>query len=164
MVTDPDFEWNARYGREIEDSLYAATYTAYRLRDHAAVESNFARSTEKYPKGLNRPKFIFVHVLDRLATAPVADLTKELRELLEAFPESDVSPMAGMILKGLESGRAIGSGHFDLASLWNRRTAAADSLAAATGGPNAFTDEKNAPHLFVLAYPTDSIPANLLLY
>lgn len=164
MVTDPDFEWNARYGREIEDSLYAATYTAYRLRDHAAVESNFARSTEKYPKGLNRPKFIFVHVLDRLATAPVADLTKELRELLETFPESDVSPMAGMILKGLESGRAIGSGHFDLASLWNRRTAAADSLAAATGGPNAFTDEKNAPHLFVLAYPTDSIPANLLLY
>ena len=27
MVTDPDFEWNARYGREIEDSLYAAFYT-----------------------------------------------------------------------------------------------------------------------------------------
>lgn len=162
LITAPDFEENARFGREIEDSLYAATYTAYRLRDHATVEANYKRSLDKYPSGLNRPKFMLVHTLDRLPTAPTSQLIAELRDLLQQYPESDVSPMAGMIVKGLESGRTIGSGVFDLGSLWNRRTAEADSTAA--GAARQFTPDRIAPFLFVLAYPTDSIVSNSLLY
>ena len=129
LINAPNFEHNARYGKEIEDSLYTATYQAYRKRDHATVEANFARSTNEFAQGLNRPKFIFVHALSRLGTADSKELIAELRELISKFPESDVSPMAGMIVKGLESGREIGTGIFDLGSLWDRRTAAADSLA-----------------------------------
>ena len=164
LVTAPDFEHTARYGREIEDSLYAATYRAYRLRDTLSVSRNFQISTEKYPSGLNRPKFIFVHALSRLATAPRQELLTELRDLLSQFPESDVSPMAGMIVKGLESGRQFGSGTFDLGSLWDRRTASADSLAQGLTEGAAFTAERHAPFLFVLAYPTDSLDDRRLLY
>ena len=164
LVTAPDFERTARYGREIEDSLYAATYRAYRLRDTLSVSRNFQVSTEKYPSGLNRPKFIFVHALSRLATAPRQELLTELRDLLSQFPESDVSPMAGMIVKGLESGRQFGSGTFDLGSLWDRRTASADSLAQGLAEGAAFTAERHAPFLFVLAYPTDSLDDRQLLY
>lgn len=164
LINAPNFEHNARYGKEIEDSLYTATYQAYRKRDHATVEANFARSTNEFAQGLNRPKFIFVHALSRLSTADSKELIAELRELISKFPESDVSPMAGMIVKGLESGREIGTGTFDLGSLWDRRTAAADSLADDAAKKSQFSPERNAPFLFVLVFPNDSVDTNRLLY
>ncbi len=163
LISDPDFERNARYARELEDSLYTATYNAYRTRDNAIVASNFAQSTERYPNGLNRPKFIFVHALSRLGTVSPDTLAKELRELVTQFPESDVSEMAGMIVKGLESGRTPGSGTFDLGSLWSRRSAdaaATDSATVARG----FQPDRDVPFVFLIAYPTDSLDDNRLLY
>lgn len=164
MINDPDFEYKARFGREIEDSLYTATYQAYRQRNMQAVETNFARSTTEYPDGVNRPKFMLVHALSRLKTATTKELIEELRELLQKYPDSDVSAMAGMIVKGLESGRKIGTGTFDLSSLWDRRTANADDAANEAAKAKQFSAERNAPYLFVLAYATDSINANQLLY
>lgn len=164
LITDPNFEYNAHYGKQIEDSLYTATYRAYRNRNNDLVEANFKRSTEKFPSGLNRPKFIFVHALSRLGTAPTKELVEELRGLLSQYPESDVSNMAGMIVKGLESGREIGSGTFDLGSLWDRRTADADSTAAEAARQKKFSTDRTAPFVFVLAYPTDSIDTNKLMY
>lgn len=164
QINDPEYEYLARYGKEIEDSLYKATYNAYRSRDLDTVERNYARSTDKFPNGPNRPKFMFVHALSRLGTADTKDLVAELRNLVTAFPESDVSPMAGMIVKGLEAGRSIGTGTFDLGSLWDRRTAATDSLTGEAAKQQQLSPERNAPFVFVLAYPTDSIDTNKLLY
>lgn len=164
LITAPDFEQQARYGKQLEDSLYAATYRAYRNRDEATVAKNFAYSTAKYPSGLNRPKFILVHVLSRLATADTQELVAELRKLVGDFPESDVSQLAGMLVRGLEAGRQIGTGTFDLGSLWDRRSAAADSLATDAARQKQFSTERETPFLFVLAYPTDSIDTNRLLY
>ena len=130
----------------------------------ATVEQNVQRSTEKFPKGANRPKFLFVHVLSRLQSAPTAELTEELRQLLKDHPDADVAPMAGVLLKGLESGRQLGSGTYDLGSLWSRRAAAADSAQADAARQRTFTAERTAPFLFVLAYPTDSVQNNQLLY
>lgn len=164
LINAPDYEYRARHGVEIEDSLYAATYTAYRNRNMNEVEKNFNISTDKYPSGLNRPKFILVHVLSRLKSVDTQTLIAELRDLLKLYPKSDVSPMAGMIVKGLESGREIGTGTFDLGSLWDRRTAAADANAAEANKKKTFSADRNVPFLFVLAYPTDSVDTNALLY
>lgn len=163
-ITAPDYEQLARFGKEIEDSLYTATYDAYRNRDMATVDRNYNVSTEKFPKGINRPKFMFVHVLSRLNTASTSELTSELRTLVTDYPEADVIPMAGTLLKGLESGRQIGSGTYDLGSLWSRRAAASDSTSAEAAKQRAFTPERNGDYLFVLAYPTDSVSNNQLLY
>ena len=163
-ITAPDYEQLARYGREMEDSLYTATYDAYRQRDNETVERNFARSTEKFPRGVNRPKFMLVHVLSRLQSAPTAELTAELRELVTQWPEADVTPLAGSLLKGLESGRKVGSGTYDIGSLWSRRAAAADSTQAEAARQRTFSPERQGQFLFVLAYPTDSVDSNRLLY
>lgn len=164
VITDPNFEYYARFGKQIEDSLYTATYQAYRHRDPVTVNRNFNTSTTNFPNGLNRAKFIFVHALSRLATAPTKELIDELRELVSKFPDSDVSEMAGMIVKGLEEGRQPGSATFDLGSLWDRRTAGADAAVDESTRAKQFSDERNTPYLFVLAYPTDSIVDNQLLY
>lgn len=164
LITAPDYERNARYGQAIEDSLYTATYDAYRRRDNATVARNFDLSTNKFPNGANRPKFIFIHALSRLGAAPAKELADELRALVEKYPESDVSEMAGMIVKGLESGRQLGTGTFDIGSLWSRRTSAANAAVDAAGKVKALSAERDVPFTVVIAYPTDSLNDGQLLY
>lgn len=163
-ITDPDFEHNARYGRQIEDSLYSATYEAYCRHDAAAVERNYALSTEKFPTGANRPKFIFVHALSRLGTAGPNEVAAELRSLVQEYPESDVSEMAGMMVKGIESGRRVGEGGFDVGALWARRSAGAEALTAEAGRSNELSADREVPFVCIVAYPTDSLNDGQVLY
>lgn len=164
IITDPNFTYNAIYGRAIEDSLYAATYEAYRREDTVTIAANFKRSTEQFPKGLNRPKFIFVHALSRIGYVDSKTLTDELRQLVEQYPQSDVSEPAGLIVKGLESGRVIVDGNYDIGSLWTRRSTEAQKNAAGLDKAPELTAERNTPFICLIAYPTDSLNDNQLLY
>ena len=163
MITDPDFELIARYGLEMEDSLYTETYQAYRNRQHNQVNNNYAISTNRFPTGQNRPKFIFVHALNNLGTLPTDTIANELRGLLKDYPKSDVSEMAGMIVKGLESGRKIGDGTFDLGSLWSLRDSDAAKGAENLKG-REFTADRAVPYVFIMAYAKDSLNDDQLLY
>ena len=154
VICDPDFERNARYGRELEDSLYTLAYDAYRKGNRERVEELYEYASTTFPKGLNRPKFIFVHALSRLGVAHADTVSAELRNLVQEYPKSDVAEMAGMIVKGLEAGRGIGSGSFDIASLWNRRTAETAADNAAAGADRALTPDRDIPFVFLVAYPT----------
>ena len=164
LITDPDYERYARYGRQIEDSLYTATYEAYRRRDNATVARNFEESTRRFPTGANRPKFMFVHILSRIGHEDTKQITTELRDLLKQFPESDVSELAGMLVNGLESGRTFNAAGLDLGSLWSRRTAAADAATDSVRAGRRLLPDRDVPFVFVVAYPTDSIDDNRLLY
>lgn len=164
LITAPDFEHNARFGKEIEDSLYTATYEAYRRHDTATVDANFARSSEKFPLGSNRPKFIFVHALNRIGRAEAAEIAEELRELVKRYPESEVSEPAGMMVKGLESGRSLGTGGFDVGALWTRRSNAANAAVDSTGRAKALLTDRDLPFVCIVAYPTDSLNDGQMLY
>lgn len=163
MITDPEFELLARYGLQIEDSLYTETYQAYRNRNKALVDANCATSERRFPTGLNRPKFMFVHALNNLGTLPSDTIIAELRTLLKDHPKSDVAEMAGMIVKGLESGRTIGDGMYDIGSLWSRRDSETAAEVADVKDKQLVAD-RTVPFMFVLAYPTDSIDSDRLLY
>ena len=164
VITDPNYEYTARYAREIEDSLYTSTYAAYRAQDRDKVEENFQRSTQQFPLGLNRPKFIFVHALNRIGRDKNEEIAEELRALVQDFPKSDVSEMAGLIVKGLESGRTIGEGVYDIGSLWTRRSSEARKAGEAAAAIKEFSAERIAPYICIVAYPTGSLDDNQLLY
>lgn len=164
VITDPNYEYTARYAREIEDSLYTATYAAYRAQERDKVEENFQRSTQQFPLGLNRPKFIFVHALNRIGRAENEEIIEELRKLVQDFPKSDVSEMAGLIVKGLESGRTIGEGVYDIGSLWTRRSSEARKAGEEAAATKQFSAERIAPYVCIVAYPTGSLDDNQLLY
>ena len=163
-ITDPDFERNARYGRALEDSLYAATYAAYLNGQNDEVARNFARSSSTYPEGLNRPKFLLVHALSRIGTAPRDTLIAEFSTLAKDFPKSDVAEMAAMMAKGLKEGRTPAGGKYRPGSLWERRLDETTAENAAEGDKRTLSPERNAPFVFVVAYPTDSLPDDKILY
>ena len=164
VITDPNYEYTARYAREIEDSLYTATYAAYRAQERDKVDANFERSTQQFPLGLNRPKFIFVHALNRIGRDKNEEIAEELRKLVQDFPKSDVSEMAGLIVKGLESGRTIGEGVYDIGSLWTRRSSEARKAGEEATATKQFSAERIAPYICIVAYPTGSLNDNQLLY
>ena len=163
-ITDPDFERNARYGRELEDSLYAATYAAYINGHNEEVARNFARSTATYPEGLNRPKFLLVNALSRIGTAPRDTLIAEFTTLAKDFPKSDVAEMAAMMAKGLQEGRTPAGEKFRPGSLWARRMEETTAENAAEGDKRTLSPERDVPFVFVVAYPADSLPDDKILF
>ena len=66
LLTDPDFVRNAREGVHIEDSLYAATYDAFKADRYREVEANTQLSATRFPLGANRDKFMFIGALAKL--------------------------------------------------------------------------------------------------
>lgn len=164
VVNDPEFERKSRYARELEDSLYSATYNAYIMGDRTTVANNFQQSTRSYPTGMNRPKFMLVHALSQIGTAPRDTLLRAFRTLATEYPKSDVAEMAGMIVRGLESGRTIRGGGLSLGSLWSRRMSETTAENAAAGESRQLSNEKAVPFVFLIAYPTDSLSDDRLLY
>ena len=162
-ILDPNFLTDARNAKAREAKLYAETYDAYKASDVSGVSKGFQISEQLFADGALRPKFIFLHALSRIGSADNKDIANELRELVKTYPKNDVSELAGLIVRGIDEGRELGSGNYDFGSLWGRRSAAssADSLATDSTGLSA---EKDTKYVFITAYPRDSVDDNQLLY
>ena len=157
LLTDPYYEENARFGEHIEDSLYTATYDAFKNDRYEMVMSNARLSETRFPQGGNRDKFLFIEGLSLLNEGYGDSCIVKLKEVVERFPDSEVSAMAGMIIKGVNEGRRLHGGKFDIGDVWSRRdiTLAADSTRQDT--LDARTDQN---FLFILAYQPDSVDVN----
>ena len=107
LLCDPYFEENARFGVHIEDSIYAATYDAFKANRHDIIATNATLSAERFPLGENRPKFLFIHGLSLLNQGDAAGCVEQLKTVVEKYPQSEVTEMAGMIIKGVQEGRQL---------------------------------------------------------
>lgn len=162
MLSDPNFEQNARFGVHIEDSLYAATYEAFKADRFDEVSANTSLSAERFPLGANRDKFIFIGGLSKLNGGDADGCVKDMQEVVGKYPQSDVSEMAGMIINGVKAGRTLYGGKFDISDIWERRAVIlndSDSIAA-----RKFVAERNVDFSFLFVYSPDSVKENKLLF
>ena len=161
-INDPDFMTSAIHGKHIEDSLYAATYMAYMDGIFSEVEANAALSSEKYPLGAHRPKFMFLDAMSRLQQGDQSGFLEELKEVASKYPENEISELAGLIAQGMKEGRLLGSG--SLGNIWSRRLASVEGESVADSLRPVFSAERYAPFRFVLAYETGTVNDNQLLF
>lgn len=162
ILSDPHFEENARYGVMMEDSLYAATYAAFKADRNGEVRRNTKVSEERFPMGANRDKFIFINGLGKLNDGDADGCLKDMNDVVKNYPNSRISEIAGMIINGVNAGRRLRGGKFDIGDVWERRSAVlndSDSIQA-----RQFVADRLSPHLFLLAYNPDSIDENKLLF
>lgn len=162
MLADPNFVENSRFGVHIEDSLYAATYDAFKADRFAEVKANTELSASRFPLGANRDKFIFIGGLSKLNSGDSNGCLADMQEVVSKYPESDVGEMAGMIINGVKAGRQLYGGKFDIADIWERRTVVlndSDSISA-----RKFVAERNTDFSFLLVYSPDSVDENKLLF
>ena len=161
LLSNPYYEENARFGQHLEDSLYAATYEAFKANRYAEVRTNTQLSEERFPLGDNRPKFLFIDGLGRLNSGDGQGCLTLMKEVVEKYPQSEVSPLAGMIVKGVQEGRALYGGKFDLGDVWSRRDI---TMAADTVLHDTLSTERNTNFIFLLVYHPDSVNEHQLLY
>jgi len=162
ILSDPYFKENAKFGEHIEDSLYAATYEAFKKNNLSMVRTNSKISAERFPLGANRDKFIFIEGLGKLNDGDGDGCMSNMRLLVQKYPESELGKIAGMIINGVQSGRSLKGGFFNMEDVWNKRTvhlSDSDSIAA-----RKLSAERVAPFTFMLVYKPDTLDENKLLY
>ena len=162
LLTDPYFKENAQFGVHIEDSLYAATYEAFKADRLSEAKANAQISATRFPLGENRDKFLFIGGLAKLNDGDSKGCLDDMKAVVEKFPQSKLAEMAGMIVNGVNAGKPLHGARFDLGDVWTRRTAVladSDSINAKT-----FDAERNTEFVFMLAYVPDSVDENKLLY
>ena len=162
LLSDPHYVENARFGIAIEDSLYAATYDAFKASRYSDVTANVEISNRRYPLGANRDKFIFIGGLGKLNEGDAEGCIADMKTVVEKYPQSGVAQMAGMIVKGVDEGRRLHGGKFDLAGMWDRRTVVlrdSDSTAV-----HELSTDRNAAFVYTIVYNPDSLNENRLMF
>ena len=162
LLSDPYYVENTRFGVHIEDSLYTAAYEGFKAGKYDVVKANAQISATRFPMGANRDKFLFVGGLSKLNAGDVQGCVEDMKTIVEKYPEGRISELAGMIVNGVDKGKRLRGGRFDLENVWAHRSAVLNQTEESQ--PKSFSDERNTPYVFLLAYQPDSVNGNQLLF
>ena len=112
--------------------------------------------------GANRDKFLFIGGLGKLNNGDPTGCVNDMKEVVKKYPSSRISEMAGMIVNGVQAGKKLRGGKFDLDDIWNYRANVmndSDSIQQAK-----FSSERDIDFKFLLVYYPDSLKENKLLF
>ena len=122
-----------------------------------------ASHTQNFPKGKHRARIMFVRAMTYLYTGHRTEFLELLKELIKDYSKEEIAEMAGYIVKGLQEGRLLSDDKYDASDIWKRRRtsgAEGDSTQVA----DTLSAERYSTFNFVLAYPTNSLDEDQLLY
>lgn len=122
LLSDPYYLENARMGVHIEDSIYTLTYQAFKEGKYEVVMQNSEISDKRFPTGANRDKFLFISGMTQLNEGKVSECLEKMNQVIAQYPNSRLSEMAGMIVNGVNAGRRLYGGKFDLSNVWAKRS------------------------------------------
>lgn len=166
-MTDPDYFTNLRTMHERQEEMYEEAYDAYLSNKNNRVHKLTENMEKDYPLSPILPKFVFIDALSYLTQGDNDEFRKRLEYLLDKWPDTDMTPMAGSILKGLKEGRVPNAGMENTRGmLWDTRLTASDNGIGGGGpaGPAAFERNPDSPQYLVFAFARDSVSANQVLY
>ena len=162
IIGDPDFVVKARYGKHIEDSLYAEAYNAFRDNNFEILDRNCKLSDTQYATGANRSKFLFLEAMSALRAGNLRTFATRL-DSVSKYKDDPISNIATNILNGIKSGKKPVGGQYSITDFWESRKALLHE-----SGETAKADTLNAnrlePFTFILTFSPDSIAEGKLLY
>ncbi|MDE7347736.1 MAG: tetratricopeptide repeat protein [Muribaculaceae bacterium] len=164
-MADPDYFERLKRMHEVEQQMYADAYADYLADRNSDVHSITKKMEAEYPLSAIMPKFVFIDALSYLTEGDYDQFKERLTELLRKWPDTDMTDVAGAMLKGINEGRKPNSGATNTRGMiWDIRLSSSDEALASDGQPANFERDPDAPQYLVLAYPRDEINGNLLLY
>ena len=163
-MRDPDYIGSLRRMMEQENQLYDKTLEAYFGNNNAEVHTLYTQVRKEFPMSALMPKFMFLEALAQVTDHNSEGFKTTLMEMLEKYPDTDLTPYASAYLKGLAQGKQLQAGASNMRGmLWDIRLSN-DSTATADGQELEFELDPNKEQYLVLLYPTDEVSPNALLY
>lgn len=166
-MQDPNYFNRLREMHKVQESMYAEAYTAYLENDNETVHRLTGEMQRDYPLSQILPKFVFIDALSYLTEGDNEKFKERLTELLKKWPDTDMTPMAGSILKNLNAGKVPHQGLSNTRGIiWDIRLTEnrEGEETAPDGQPANFERDPSKPQYLVIAFPRDSVNSNLLLY
>ncbi len=162
-MRDPDYIEQLRRMQQVEEDLYDRTLEAYLDNRNSDVHSLYRTVSRDYPLTKLMPRFMFLEALAYVTDRNPEGFKNTLRDMLERYPDTDLSPYASSYLKGIAQGRELQQGMKNMRGmLWDIKLTA-DS--APTSAENVeFEVNPQDEQLLILLFPTDVISQNVLLY
>lgn len=162
-LRDPDYIGSLRRMEEMEGQLYDQALDAYLDNDNAEVHALYSTVSKDFPLSKLMPKFMFLEALSYVTDRKPEEFKKTLMEMLERYPNTDLTEFASSYLKGLAQGRKLQHGVSNMRGmLWDTRLGN-DSIPSDTTELK-FDLDPSQQQLLVLLFPTDEINPNALLF
>lgn len=163
-MKDPNYFENLRNMYRYQEEMYEQAYQAYLDNRNTEVHSLTQKIETDYPLSKLLPKFVFINALSYLTEGNNEEFKKQLTELLDRWPDTDMTPMAAGIMKGLKAGRIPHAGLENSRGLiWNM-SLTNDTTGVSNDSTARFTNDPDSAQYIVLAFPRDSVNANALLF
>lgn len=162
-LRDPDYIGSLRRMQQLEGQLYDQALDAYLDNNNREVHALYQTVSKDFPLSKLMPKFMFLEALSYVTDRKPEEFKKTLMELLERYPNTDLTEYASAYLKGLAQGRNLRQGGTNMRGmLWDTRLGN-DSIPTDSAGLT-FDLNPNTSQLLVLLYPTDEVNPNALLF
>lgn len=164
-MRNPDYLEDLRNMDKYQHELYEQTYEAYLDNRNYEVHKAYETINEKYPLSKTLPKFMFLHALAYVTERDKDKFNATLRELLDRYPDTDITPVASAWLKGMAQGRELqaGIGTNLRGMIWDI-SLGNDSTSVAADGKAQFELNEEVPQRLVFTFPTDKVSSNELLF
>jgi tetratricopeptide (TPR) repeat protein len=164
-MQDPNYLENLKNMNRDQENMYEEAYANYLANNHGAVHEAYAEMMRKYPLSKIMPKFMFIDALSYLTEKDHEKFKETIKDMLQRYPQTDITPVASEIVKQLNQGRRLeGGGSNVRGMLWSTRLSNDTTPEALERTFTPFAEDNDKPQVFILLYPTDSVNGNLLLY
>jgi tetratricopeptide (TPR) repeat protein len=164
-MQDPNYLENLKNMNKDQEQMYEAAYANYLANNHQGVHDAYAEMMRKYPLSKIMPKFMFIDALTYLTEKNHDKFKETLKDMLQRYPETDITPVASEIVKQLNQGRRLEGGGSNMRGmLWSTRLSNDTTPQALERTFTPFAEDNDKPQVFILLYPMDSVNSNMLLY
>ncbi len=158
IVSDPQYLESLRRMAKEQDTVYAETYAAYRAGRYDIVKANKEYAEAEFPQSYLMPRFLFLNAVGVARTEGQQPFVGSLQELVERYPEHELSAMAKSMLAMMGEGQTAQQGGSP-ASLEEARQEEQEQSAAETESLQAGPDNTIA-----VVIAQDEKKLNSLLY
>ena len=162
-LQDPNYIDNLKNMLNDQEQMYEVAYANYLANNNQAVHEAYEEMMRKYPLSKIMPKFMFIDALSYVTQRNYDKFKETLKDMLQRYPDTDITPTASGIVKQLNAGRKLeGGGSNARGMLWSTRLSNDTTPADLERKFTPFQEDNDKPQVFILLYPTDSVSSNML--
>jgi len=163
IVSDPNYFEALRKMASEQDSLYAATYQAYTHNQFAQVKANKVYAESNYPLTPLMPRLLFLNAISVAKTDGQEPFVASLRDMVQRYPENELSAMAKDMLAMMGQGMESQQGS-TTSTLTEQRQQTIQDDADTADSLRTFSAFRAEPSLVYIVISQDEPTLNNLLY